>query len=100
MRIKKGFVLRELAGEKIISGEGLEQIDFNKIVTLNTSAAYIWEHISNREFDLETMVDLLLDRYDIERSVDRRINICYAQTVKCIYAFFCNIFLIIRYIFA
>lgn len=69
MRVKKGFVLRELAGEKIISGEGLEQIDFNKIVTLNSSAAYIWEHIFDREFDLETMVDLLLDRYDIERSV-------------------------------
>lgn len=69
MRVKKGFVLRELAGEKIISGEGLEQIDFNKIVTLNSSAAYIWEYISDREFDLETMVDLLLDRYDIERSV-------------------------------
>ncbi len=69
MRIKKGFVLRELAGEKIISGEGLEQIDFNKLVTLNTSAAYIWENISNREFDLETIVDLLLERYDIERSV-------------------------------
>lgn len=69
MRVKKGFVLRELAGEKIISGEGLEQIDFNKIVTLNSSAAYIWERISDREFDLETMVDLLLDRYDIERSV-------------------------------
>lgn len=69
MRIKKGFVLRELVGERIISGEGLEQIDFNKIVTLNSSAAYIWEHISKREFDLETIVDLLLDRYDIERSV-------------------------------
>lgn len=72
MRIKKGFVLRELAGEKIVSGEGLEQLDFNKIVSLNTSAAYIWEHISNREFDLETMVDLLLDRYDIDRSVALR----------------------------
>lgn len=72
MRIKKGFVLRELAGEKIVSGEGLEQIDFNKIVSLNTSAAYIWEHISNREFDLETIVDYLLDRYDIDRSVALR----------------------------
>ena len=30
MKIKKGFVLRELAGEKIITGEGFEQIDFNK----------------------------------------------------------------------
>lgn len=72
MRIKKGFVLRELAGEKIVSGEGLEQLDFNKIVSLNTSAAYIWEHISNREFDLETIVDYLLDRYDIDRSVALR----------------------------
>lgn len=69
MRIKKGFVMRQVLGENIVSGEGLEHIDFNKIVALNTSASYIWEHILNREFDLETIVDLLLDRYDIERSV-------------------------------
>ena len=69
MRIKKGFVLRELLGQKIVTGEGLEQIDFNKLVSLNSSAAYLWEHLVSREFDLETMVDLLLERYDIERSV-------------------------------
>ena len=69
MRIKKGFVLRELVGQKIVTGEGLEQIDFNKLVLLNSSAAYLWEHLVSREFDLETMVDLLLERYDIERSV-------------------------------
>lgn len=69
MRIKKGFVLRELVGQKIVTGEGLEQIDFNKLVSLNSSAAYLWEHMVSREFDLETMVDLLLERYDIERSV-------------------------------
>ncbi|WP_289074864.1 PqqD family protein [uncultured Bacteroides sp.] len=69
MRIKKGFVLRELVGQKIVTGEGLEQIDFNKLVSLNSSAAYLWEHLVSKEFDLETMVDLLLERYDIERSV-------------------------------
>ena len=41
MRIKKGFVLRELVGQKIVTGEGLEQIDFNKLVSLNSSAAYL-----------------------------------------------------------
>lgn len=69
MRIKKGFVLRELVGQKIVTGEGIEQIDFNKLVSLNSSAAYLWEHLVSRDFDLETMVDLLLERYDIERSV-------------------------------
>lgn len=45
MRIKEGFVLREIAGEKIVSGEGLNQINFNKMITLNPTAAYLWENI-------------------------------------------------------
>ena len=69
MRVKKGFILRELAGEKIISGEGLEQIDFNKIVTLNSSAAYIWENIYDKEFDLSFVTELLTSRYNVENSI-------------------------------
>ena len=69
MRIKKGFVLRELAGEKIISGEGLEQINFNKIVTLNTSAAYIWENIYEKDFDISYVAELLTSRYKVDRSL-------------------------------
>ena len=45
MRIRKGFVLRKICGEWVIEGEGLEQIDFNKLVILNTSAAYLWEQV-------------------------------------------------------
>ena len=51
MRIKKGFVLREIVGQKVVTGEGLEQVDFNKLVTLNSSAAYLWEQVVDREFD-------------------------------------------------
>ena len=69
MKIKKGFVLRELAGEKIITGEGFEQIDFNKIVTLNATAAYIWENIGDKEFDKFFIAELLVSRYDVEKSV-------------------------------
>ena len=43
MKLKKGFVLRDVAGEKIVSAEGLEQMDFNKLITLNPTAAYLWE---------------------------------------------------------
>ena len=48
MRIKKGFVLREVCGEWVVSGESLEQINFNKLVTLNASAVFLWK------FSLET----------------------------------------------
>ena len=63
MKLKKGFVLRDVAGEKIVSAEGLEQMDFNKLITLNPTAAYLWEEVYGSEFD----EDLLTDRYDIDR---------------------------------
>lgn len=69
MKIKKGFVLRELAGEMIITGEGFEHIDFNKIITVNTTAAYIWENINNKEFDKTYIIDLLTSRYNVEKAV-------------------------------
>jgi hypothetical protein len=31
MRTKKGFELRELCGEQVIVGQGVENIDFSKI---------------------------------------------------------------------
>ena len=43
MRIKKGFVLREVCGENVIIGEGLEAINFGKMLALNASAAWLWK---------------------------------------------------------
>ena len=67
MKLKKGFVLRDVAGEKIVSAEGLEQMDFNKLITLNPTAAYLWEEVYGSEFDEDRPADLLTDRYDIDR---------------------------------
>lgn len=69
MRIRKGFVLRKICGEWVIEGEGLEQIDFNKLVILNTSAAYLWEQVEEKEFSVEQLADLLIKRYGIAREL-------------------------------
>ena len=41
MKIKEGFVLRTIVGENVVIGEGLAQINFNKMICLNSSAAYL-----------------------------------------------------------
>lgn len=69
MRIRKGFVLRKICGEWVIEGEGLEQIDFNKLVILNTSAAYLWEQVEEKDFSVEQLADLLIKRYGIAREL-------------------------------
>ena len=47
MKIKKGFVLRDICGENIIVAEGKENIDFTKIISMNESAALLWEGVKS-----------------------------------------------------
>lgn len=68
MKIKKGFVLRTLGDERIISGEGLEQINFTKLISLNASAAYLWEEVEGKDFDVQTLADLLVKRYAVNEA--------------------------------
>ena len=35
MKQKKGFVLREVCGENVIVAEGIETVNFNKLISLN-----------------------------------------------------------------
>ncbi|SCD20072.1 Hypothetical protein PSM36_1248 [Proteiniphilum saccharofermentans] len=65
MRIKQGFKLRTVGKEYIVAGEGLAQIDFNKLISLNSSAAYLWQEVEGKDFDEKTLADLLVSKYGI-----------------------------------
>lgn len=65
MKIKEGFTLRTICGEHIVIGEGLSQVNFNKMLSLNASAAYLWEQLKGKEFTMEDAVQLLTDKYDV-----------------------------------
>ncbi|MGN1215922.1 MAG: PqqD family protein [Candidatus Cryptobacteroides sp.] len=65
MRLKSGFVLREICGEKVLSAEGKDVIDFSKLVRLNETSAYLWQALEGKDFDAQTMRDLLCEQYDV-----------------------------------
>ena len=67
MRIIEGFRLRDVLGQATIVGEGVGQIDFNKLITLNDSAAYLWQSVEGKEFDVQTLANLLVDKYGIDQ---------------------------------
>ena len=66
MKIKKGFELRKICGENIVIAHGVENIDFTKIITLNESAAFIWQQVEGKDFTEEEMAKLLLDEYEVD----------------------------------
>ena len=66
MRIKQGFVLREVCGEQVIMGEGLGALDFGKLLVLNETAAWLWQQAAEMEtFNVDLLTEKLLGTYDV-----------------------------------
>ena len=67
MKIKEGFILRTICGQHVVSGEGTANVNFSKLVSLNESAAYLFKKVGNGEFTPDTLADLLLEEYEVDR---------------------------------
>ncbi len=72
MKKKKGFNLRNICGENIIVAEGIENIDFSKIISMNETAAYLWSSIGDDTFDNEKLVMLLTEEYEVDTETARK----------------------------
>ena len=77
MKIKKGFRLRTICGENVIVAEGIENIDFSKLISMNESAAYLWEKTQDIDFNADTLTQMLLEEYEVDEKTAR----ADAQTV-------------------
>lgn len=72
MRIIEGFRLRQVMGQATIIGEGIGQIDFNKLITLNTTAAYLWQSVEGNVFSIDDLAVLLTERFRIDPAIAQR----------------------------
>lgn len=67
MKIKEGYILRQVMGNYMIVAVGKAGKDFNKMVRLNESAAKIWELVDGGKSEGE-IVDALFELYEIDRA--------------------------------
>lgn len=72
MKLKEGLFLHKIADECIIMQDGTASIDFNNILNLNPTAAWLWTEIGNQEFDADKIVQMLTDHYEVAEEQARR----------------------------
>ena len=66
MKIKKGFILRTVCGENVIVGEGLDAINFGRMLCLNETAAWLWKQaVEQGDFTAESLAKALCDEYEV-----------------------------------
>ena len=65
MKTIAGFKLRKLGNEYILVGESMELINFNKMITLNETAAFLWQQAEQGEFDADKLCKALCAEYEV-----------------------------------
>lgn len=68
MKIKDGFILRKIAGEDIVVPIGNNIADFNGVIRLNESAAFLWK-VLQEEISKVDLVNSLIEEYGIDKSL-------------------------------
>ena len=67
MKLNENLILREVAGEYMIVNPFSETMDMTQILTLNETAAWLWQQAEGKEFDEAYLVDCLCEEYDVDR---------------------------------
>ena len=72
MKIKQGFELMDVCGEAVVVAHGKENIDFSKVISLNESAAYLWQKVQGHDFDAAELAHLLTEEYEVDETTALR----------------------------
>ena len=70
MKLKEGFLLRQVAGQTVVPPGG-KDLDLNMMITLNDTGAFLWERLQT-ETDEDALVAALLAEYDVDEETARR----------------------------
>lgn len=70
IKTKKGFMLRSVAGRHVVVAIGKASVEFNGLITLNETGAYIWEKLAKGTTYDELLKDMLSD-YEVDETTAR-----------------------------
>ena len=82
MKIKKGFVIQEVAGQWVAVATGSAAKDFSGIVKLNATAAHVWKGLVQGQ-TREQIIASMVEAYDIdEQTVGEDVDALCQQLVQ------------------
>lgn len=71
MKLKDNFELRNVCGENVVIGTGIENVDFDRIIHLNETGAFLWKEAQKGDFSVDSLTAALLNEYEVEENTAR-----------------------------
>ena len=80
MKLKKGFVLREVAGETVVVPVNAE-LNFNGMITLNEAAKVLWKVLENETTE-DALVKAILGEFNVDEATAQNDVALFIQKLK------------------
>jgi hypothetical protein len=71
MQKKDGFIVREVSDQTVIVPTGQLVVDFNCLITLNTSGRWLWDNL-DRWDSAETLSREMMRHFKVDEAVARK----------------------------
>ena len=68
MKIKEGFLLRQVGDNQIVVPVGAQSVDFRCIITLNELGAFLWQKLGE-DCTVADLVEAILSEYDVTAAI-------------------------------
>ncbi len=81
MKIKEGFVVREIGGKSVAVATGALSREFHGMVTLNGTGKFLFEALKT-ETDVDTLVNKLMSEYEVDENTAKAAVIAFTDTLK------------------
>ncbi|MDR3011432.1 MAG: PqqD family protein [Sphingobacterium sp.] len=66
MKLRSDLVLRTIGSDHLIVDPSQDMVDLSTVYTLNITAAWLWEQLKGKEFNIDSIVELLCENYDVD----------------------------------
>lgn len=80
MKLKEGFILRQVAGENVVLSVSAD-VDLNGMITLNNTGCTLWKRLE-QEAQLSDLTAALLEEYEVDEQTAQAAAARFVEKLK------------------
>ena len=81
MKIKNGYILKTVAGCNVVVSNDVETMDFESMLNLNATGAFLWKNLEENTTEDE-LVAKLLGEYEVDEAIAKRDVGAFLETLR------------------
>lgn len=82
MKISNNFLIKQVAGRTIVVPVGKAALDFNAVISLNETGAFLFSLLRENDLTVSALTDKICAEYDVAREKAECDILAFAEKIK------------------